>query len=364
MAAWRARRHGLEERRPADELLDVVSRLCGLHAQVMSSAELTAWARLDDLGRDAVATALWEDRTLVKTWAMRGTLHLLAAADFGLWQAVIGTDDRHLKPSWQKAFGPSPEELDRLCDDIARALEGRELLREELAAAVATEAGDADLAEALRASWGALLKPAAFRGRLCFAPGEGQKVRFTNPATWLGEWERWDADAALAEAARRYLGVHGPATREEFARWLAKSPAVGGKIIAALGDEAVSVDVDGEPHWALAANVDELVAAEPTSTVRLLPAFDQYVIAATRHAERLMPGPHKRRVYRDQGWLTPVVCVGGRIEGVWRWERKGKRLEVTIEPFAKLAVAARRAADAETERLATFLGGELAVRWA
>lgn len=260
VAAWRAHRHGLEERRPAGELLDVVSRLCGLHAQVMSSAQLTASARLEGLAPDAVATALWEDRTLVKTWAMRGTLHLLPAAEFGLWQTVIGTDDRHRKPSWQKAFGPSPEELDRLCGDIAAALDGRELLREELAAALAREAGDAELAEALRASWGAMLKPAAFRGALCFAPVEGQRVRFTNPATWLGPWESRDPDTALAEAARRYLATHGPATRADFARWLAKSPAVGGRILAGLADEVASVEVDGEPYLALAADVADLAA--------------------------------------------------------------------------------------------------------
>lgn len=213
---------------------------------------------------------------------MRGTLHLLPAAEFDLWQAVLGADDRHLKASWQKAFGPTPEKLERLCADIACALEGRELLREELAAAVASETGDAELAETLRASWGALLKPAAFRGGLRFAPGEGQKVRFTNPATWLGPWERWDPDAALAEAARRYLTTHGPATREDFVRWLAKSPATGGRIITSLGDQVATVAVDGQPYWALRADVSELEAAEPTQTVRLLPAFDQYVIAATR----------------------------------------------------------------------------------
>ena len=78
-AAWRAARHHLDRRAPAGSLFAVASRLCGLHAQLISSAELTVWARVEDLDRQAVQRALWEHRTLVKTWAMRGTLHLLPA---------------------------------------------------------------------------------------------------------------------------------------------------------------------------------------------------------------------------------------------------------------------------------------------
>lgn len=69
----------------------MVDRIGGLHAQVMSSAELTAWARVEDLPSDAVAKALWKTRSLVKLWAMRGTLHLLPARDLGVWLAALGT---------------------------------------------------------------------------------------------------------------------------------------------------------------------------------------------------------------------------------------------------------------------------------
>lgn len=69
---------------PAASLHRMVTDICGLHAQVMSSAELAAAVRLDGLKAGTVATALWSDRSLVKTWAMRGTLHLLTAEDYPL----------------------------------------------------------------------------------------------------------------------------------------------------------------------------------------------------------------------------------------------------------------------------------------
>src|SRR5688500_17342567 len=89
VAAWRMQRHHLTRRAPRGAALDVVSRVGGLHAQVMSSAEISLWARVSRLEASAVSTALWTDRTLVKTWAMRGTLHLLAASDYPVWQSAL-----------------------------------------------------------------------------------------------------------------------------------------------------------------------------------------------------------------------------------------------------------------------------------
>ena len=106
-------RHHLTERAPRNDLLDVVADVCGLHAQLMSSAELTAWARVADLEPDAVATALGDDRTLVKSWAMRGTLHLLPSSEYGLWLGGLSTYRHYLKPAWSKGFGISQDELER-----------------------------------------------------------------------------------------------------------------------------------------------------------------------------------------------------------------------------------------------------------
>jgi Winged helix DNA-binding domain len=373
VAAWRAARHQLDERAPATAMLAVAGRIDGVHAQVISSAELTLWARVEELAPDAVRRALWSERSLVKTWAMRGTLHLLPAAEFPLWQAALSTRRPWEAGAWQRGFGVRLAELERLVDAVAEALDGRLLTREELAAAVAERTGSPKLGGKLRESWGALLKPAAALGRLCFAPSQGQQVRFTRPDTWLGGWTNHDPDEAMAEITRRFLAASGPVTREDFARWWGiPSPARGARLLERLGDEVARVEVEGSAAYALAADLPGLAKATRggsraggSATVRLLPAFDQYVITATLQAEDLMPGPFKARVYRPQGWLSPVLLVGGRMEGVWRQEARGRRLAVTIEPFAgPLPARARRAAEAEAERLAAFTGGELELRWA
>ena len=75
--------------------------------------------------------------------------------------------------------------------------------------------------------------------------------------------------------------------------------------------------------------------------MRLLPAFDQYVVAAPRGDDDVVLATERARVYRPQGWLSPVLLVDGRMAGVWSHERKGERLIVEVEPFGRLTRAVR-----------------------
>src|SRR5262245_15578551 len=214
--AFRMERQHLAVRAPASALVDVVGDLCGLQAQVLSSAVLAAWARVDGLDAGAVERALWDERALVKTWAMRGTLHLLPARALGLWIGAQGAlRPRYEQPTWLRHFGLTRDEAEALLAAVPRVL-GRhdELTRAELADAVARETGTEHLADGLRRGFGDLLKPVAFRGDLCFAPGEGQRVRFARPDRFVGAWAPVPVEDATREAARRYLRAYGPATRE------------------------------------------------------------------------------------------------------------------------------------------------------
>ena len=367
--AWRVMRQGLAERAPATDWMAVVRRICGVHAQVQTSAELTLWARVDGLPRGAVADALWSDRSLVRTWAMRGTLHLLPADELAWWVGAQGVmKPRYEQASWRKAFGMSSAEAVAVLDAIRDALEGAPLTRDELGDAVARQLGDERLGEAARGSFGTMPKLAAFRGDVCFAEPAGQKVRFTRPDLWLGPLEIVAPPReALAAVLRRHLAVYGPATREDFARWFGmRSAAQAGKELEALGDDVAEVAVGEDAgQWMLSADVADAGAAEPGGAVALLPGFDQYVVGAPRGQDAVLAEEHRGRVYRPQGWLSPVLLVDGRIEGVWSHEHQRGRLTVKIEPFADRGAAVRAGAEAEAARLAAYLGAaELDVSWA
>ena len=330
----------------------MVADICGLHAQLMSSAELSLWARVDGLERGAVQELLWERRELVKLWAMRGTLHLLPARELGLWLSAF---DR------QRKYGnEGNEEVDVLTRAVARALDGRVLTREQLAQKVVQYTGSEEYGEFVRFSWGSYLKAASWRGLLCFAPSPDKNVRFTSPATWLADTiERIDSDEALREMTRRFLRAYGPGTPDILALWWGGyGPALGRKLLAEV--ETVEVDVEGLRAWVLRRDRATLLAAKPPQAARLLPAFDPWVLGASR-LEGLLDPAHKPLVYRAQGWISPVVLVNGRIAGVWKHARKGRRLVVEVAPFVRLQTWARAQVQAEAERLAGFLGGELTV---
>jgi hypothetical protein len=364
VAAARMRAQGLVDRAPAASWLSVVERVCGLHAQVMSSAELTLHARVDGLDRSTVSDALWSDRSLVKTWAMRGTLHLLPSEEYALWQAALGQFEHYRRDGWLRGWGITREEMEALIDAVAVALDGEPLTREALGTEIERVTGSAHIGSIVRGSWGSMLKPAAYEGKLCFGPSAGQKVTFTRPDAWLSvPTAPRDPNEAMREVTRRFLAANGPATREDYARWWGVTPAVAGRRIADLDDEVKEIDVDGEPRWVLASA--QPARSAPAGVVRLVPAFDQYVVGATAHAEALLPpGVPRASVYRAQGWLSPVLLVDGRMEGVWRFERKGRRIAISIKPFRAQGADVRSAAGAEAERIAGFLGGDLALTWA
>jgi len=350
-------RHHLVERVAPTDLVGVVSEICGLHAQLMSSSELSLWARIDGLERDAVDDALWTHRTLVKLWAMRGTLHLLPAAELGTWLSAIGTFTHS---------GNARAETDVLAEAVGSALAGRLLTREELALEVERITGDQVLGERVRFSWGSYLKAVSFRGLLCFAPSEGGRVRFTTPATWVpGAIDTPEPTDALRDIVRRFLGAYAPITAEDIARWWAggRGRRQWERILVDLGDEAIEVEVGGERAWVLTEDAHAMAGAQSPNAARLLPAFDPWVIGAIRGNPALLEPKHRARVYRAQGWISPVLLVNGQMVGVWKHARKGQRLLVEIEPFGRLPVWACTQLKAETERLAAFLGGDLSLKW-
>jgi Winged helix DNA-binding domain len=247
-------RNWLVEPASPRHIADVVRGVCGVQAQVASAAEWAVGVRVAQITQQDVRAALAEDRTVVKTCSIRGTLHLHPADELSLWMAAMRADEYWRSPEWLASERLTRAQSDDLLDAIGDALDGRCLTRRELAGEVAGRVGTW-AREKLSDAWGSLLRPAAYTGRLCFGPPRGTEVTFVRADQWIGGWKELDPEDARLQVVRRYLASYGPVTGPDVARWLALRPPEGRALLKALGDELTEVSVAGKRAWILTAHL-------------------------------------------------------------------------------------------------------------
>jgi hypothetical protein len=361
VTARRMARHALTA--PATDLgpAEIAGVVCGVHAQVLSAAELSIGRRIGGATRADVQRALWEDRTLVKTFGPRGTVHLLATADLPMWTGALSA----LPPSVPMHPEPvrfTPDQADEVIAAIGDALADTELTVDELTAAIVDRTGPwagertMDAFQDKWPRWRQLTSTAAHRGVLCFGPNRGRNVTYTNPHRWLPGFRPDDGDAALRTLVTRYLYAYGPASPKHLARWLGIPPRRAVELFDELAGELEQVGLDGEPAWVLAGDTGN---PPPHRGIRLLPYFDAFVVAG-QPRERLYPGAAATRGLTPTGQAGnyPVLLVDGVVGGVWHQRRSGRKLTITVEPLAELTAAQRRELDLEVELVGAVMGAE------
>ena len=361
--ARRLERSFLTTRAGPDRLLEVVHDLGGVHAQVQASAELQLAARLEGITQQDVRDALWERRELVKAWTLRGTLHLHPSVELPLWyaaaRAVSPAEVEELE-AWVDPKGESHPALGR--DDVKEigtavleALDGRCLLREELAAEVVQRVGPK--------ARGRLLSGFAFFGGavLCQGPPQGSKITLARPDQWVECWKEVDEQESLREVCRRYLRTYGPATPKDFREWFSSRHFKPGDAKALF--ESLELDeVDVEGHAAYVVKGDTSFP-KPQRNVRLLPEYDVYVMGF-RERDQLVPDETRRQVaahgrgkYEGPAGVR-FLMIDGVAAGLWERKKRGKRIELRVTPSRKLIRAERVKIDTEAERFGAFLGLE------
>jgi hypothetical protein len=306
-----------------------------------------------------VRRALWEERSLVKTFGPRGTVHLLATADLPMWIGALSerASEVGLHPEPVRF---TPDEAELVLGAIGDALADAELAVDELTDAIVARTGawagerTMDAFQDKWARWRQLTSQAAHRGLLCFGPDRGRQVTYTSPQRWLPGLRPEPADVALRALLHRYLYAYGPSRPEHFARWLGIPARRARDLFVEPAAGVEPVDVDGEPAWVVAG--DREVPAHPHRGIRLLPYFDGYVVAG-QPRERVYPGPAAARALSPTGQAGnyPVLLVDGVVGGVWHQRRSGRKVAVTVEPLRDLTAAQRRQLGDEVELIGEVL---------
>jgi hypothetical protein len=361
IARFRLSRHHLLDE-PAADAVTICRDVCGVQAQVMSAAYLQLWARNHALTRPEIETALWQNRTLVKTSLMRQTLHLIPADEFSLYIAALKSSRMAGALRIMAKFGIAREEAHALTILIMDALSSGPLGRPAITAAVRPKVSKR-VRSWMENVWSIVRVPVA-EGLICYGRGESKEVSFIRLDRWLPNLKSQPIPENEAQCIlfRKYLRAYGPATVTDFSHWSGIPMQQVKLLCALLKSELEEIPGDQKNSLLLSEDVAFLNGKRGKSCLRLLPSFDTYLLA--HHAkDHLLSAKHYKRVYRNQGWISPVVLIDGAVAGIWSHRLQNKNLLVNIEPFEGLSRMVRTAIEREAERLAIYFAANLELQF-
>lgn len=341
---------------PAADPLVAARTLLGAQAQVQSAAVLQLRARTAGFPDAVLERALYAERTLVKLWAQRSTLHLAVRDDLGLILALrrIYSSGYH---RWYAREGLEPDQVERLVAAIAEAVALGPHSRMDLSRLLTPRLGEW-ARPWLEHSWGGVIKLAAALGHVCHGPartdGEaGVEALFVSLPRWVELPPVPDGRAAMMELLRRYLAVYGPAGVADFRKFTGLPGETVPAAFADLAAELLPVDLAGRRAYALAADEEALRGAEhETGHLTALPLFDPWLLAHADTAQYL-DDRHRKAVYRTAGWISAVVLRQGRVVATWTHRRTAAGWTVAVQPLEKVA---RRELTPLRRRLAHLAG--------
>ena len=321
---------------PADSRV-VAGGLCGLQAQFLRNAVHALRIRTD--APDVSA--------MVKTWTLRGTVHLIPEEDLPLYFRLVGTAEDVCETGWYgwvagRGHANPPErecELARMMvAAIADGIDTREALRVRMRSLGMTEAEETRVFD----PWGGMIRELAELGVIAFRvdmaddthPDETKRYRLLAPFTPMEE------SAARLEIARRYLTHYGPVTLRDAAYFLHWTQVEAKVLFSGLGAETVTCE--GRTYWHIPG--DAPVRDMPE--VILLAGFDPLLLGYRKEDSPFLPPEHLRGIFSLAGIVNPAILLRGRVVGKWK-ETKGK---VELTTFEAIAAADRRRIEDEAAR--------------
>jgi len=294
------------------------------------------------------------ERSVVRDWLMRGTLHLVPSEDLRWMLDLLGEamDAKALKR--RADLGISE-------DDHGKALR---FLREELVLKgpmTRAEIADAFRSAGLPSDGQAtphLLRSTSLLGVSCFGPERKGDTTHVLIDDWLPQADPPPDPAA--ELARRYFRAYGPATQSDFRWWSGLPAAETRQCLQAALDDLTEVDVDGQPMWMSQDGADLIgeVLDGPQDVLRALGPFDPYIVGYARR-DLDVPDHLLKRVNAGGGMLRPCVLIDGRLVATWDRRRRAHGLTVRVLCFEELSDDAQAQLEAEFSEMGRFLGTEI-----
>jgi hypothetical protein len=338
--------------RPFAQPSQVVAWLGAMQAQDYTGVLWSIGLRMSEATEQSVEQALAE-RSFVRTWPMRGTLHFVAAADVRWMLALLTprmvaqTASRYRQLELDEATFARSKEL-----FVTLLQGGKQLTRDELY----QHLEQANITPTGQRGYH-LLGRAAQDALICFGAPRGKEQTFTLLDEWIPPTKSLTREEALSELARRYVTSHGPVTLQDLVRWAGITVAEAKAGLAMVGGELIQETIDGQGYWLPYTSPE---ATANTTAAHLLPGFDEYLLGYGDRSAVLDPAYANLICPGGNGVFRPTLVINGQVVGTWKRLLKKGKVVITPNPFTSFADAERAALVTAAERYTTFLGLQLA----
>lgn len=299
---------------------------------------------------EAAVDAAFDAGTIVRSWPMRGTLHVVAADDLG-WLLGL-TSERALASaaSRRAALGITDRDVQRAREVALQTLGGRRTLGRTALLAALESGGVATTGQ----RGYHLLWYLAQTGTLVLGASDGRGQAFALLEDWVPAGRSLERAEALGELVTRYVRSHGPVTVADMARWAGLTISDVRRGLAVAGADVTSIAIDGTAYHV----APELLEADPQGSgdVLLLPGFDEYLLGygdrsgalAPEHAELVVPGAN--------GMFRATIVVDGEVLGTWSRTIRSREVAVVASAFPGVERGRLTGVGAAAERYGAFLG--------
>ena len=334
---------------------EVVTRLGALQAQDHPGALWSIGLRMVNATRTEVERAIAE-RTIVRTWPMRGTLHFVPAADAGWMLDLLASRVMRGAAGRYRQLELDDATFRRIRTVTRRALSHTPMMTRSTLFAAIDAAGVSTAGQ--RGIH--LIRHLCMEGLLCQGPHAEKEPTFVLMEDWVRESRTVSRDEALQLLAERYFTSHGPASVRDFANWTGLSLTDSRTALHLAKPSLALFDDDGDELWM--SNALEAPAGSANGA-QLLPGFDEYLLGYRDRSAVLAPEYVERIVPGGNGVFQATLVLDGLVRGTWRRAQKSGAMKLGVHPFVKLSAARRKEVAAAADRYAAFLGIPVALEW-
>jgi hypothetical protein len=328
---------------------EVVSWLGAVQAQDYLGALWSIGQRMKKAVEADIEQAI-ADRTIIRTWPMRGTLHFVSPKDVRWMLKYLTPRVISRSASLYRAAGLDKKVLTKCTKLFEKLLQGgKQLTRDEMYAALERAKISTANVRGLH-----ILGHVAQEGLICFGARKGKQQTFTLLDEWIPPVKMPDKPEALAELALRYFTSHGPATVEDFIWWAGLTKADALASLEATKHKLITETVQGTPYWLPAA------AAPPKikPAAHLLPTYDEYGIAYKDRSAFVEPLQYKKA----GGPFTSDIVINGKIEGIWKRTIKKDKVMLETKAFTSFNKKQNSAIAAVAKQYGKFVGMDCIVQ--